>query len=86
MKSVPGNVKRLAEEYRVLLTQAADRSSEHTELDFDAIRRSLVLDAEWTPAAATNLLTLANDYGSFMLRNALALSLALGIEDGALGF
>jgi hypothetical protein len=29
---------------------------------------------------------LARDYGSFMLRNALAISLALDIEDGELGF
>jgi hypothetical protein len=29
---------------------------------------------------------LCDDYGSFMLRNALAISLALDIEDGELGF
>jgi len=32
------------------------------------------------------LVTLAQDYGAFMLRNALALAEALEIEDGALGY
>ena len=36
--------------------------------------------------ALSHLLGLASAYGSFMLRNALAISLALGIEDGELGF
>ena len=46
----------------------------------------LVKEAEWTPEAAADLLRPARDYGSFMLRNALAISLALDIEDGELGF
>jgi len=31
------------------------------------------------------IVTLANKYGAFMLRNALAVALALGKEDGDLG-
>ncbi len=50
------------------------------------LEKLLVRDSEWTPSAAEHLLRLANDYGAFMLRNALALSLVLGIEDGELGF
>ena len=46
----------------------------------------LVNDHEWTQQAAEHLLRLAEQYGSFMLRNAFALSLALGIEDGELDF
>jgi len=40
---------------------------------------------EWSHAAAATLVALARDYGTFMLRNALALAAALEIEDGALG-
>ena len=43
-------------------------------------------EAEWTAEAAEHLLRLATAYGSFMLRNALAISLVLDIEDGELGF
>jgi hypothetical protein len=40
---------------------------------------------DWSHAAAATLVKLARDYGTFMLRNALALAVALEIEDGALG-
>jgi len=40
---------------------------------------------DWSHAAAAALVALARDYGTFMLRNALALAVALEIEDGALG-
>lgn len=45
-----------------------------------------ITEGEWRPIASDHLLKLANGYGSFMLKNALALSLALQIEDGELGF
>ncbi|MDI6451845.1 hypothetical protein [Anaerobaca lacustris] len=70
------DVSGLVEEYRVLLDMTDSQ---------DSLRKAMVEGAEWTPQAANRLLELANDYGSFMLRNALAISLALGIEDGALG-
>jgi hypothetical protein len=41
---------------------------------------------DWTEEGARAIVTLANEYGAFMLRNALALALALGKEDGDLGF
>ena len=52
----------------------------------DSLEQKLIRDAEWTPQAAEHLIQLARGYGSFMLRNALAISLALKIEDGGLGF
>ncbi len=70
------DVSGLVEEYRVLLDMTDSQ---------DSFGNALVEQGEWTPQAASCLLELANDYGSFMLRNALAISLALGIEDGALG-
>jgi hypothetical protein len=50
------------------------------------MEQRLIGGAEWTPQAAEHLLKLANDYGSFMLRNALAIATALNVEDGGLGF
>ena len=77
------NVTALVEEYRGLLEQAAQ---DHPNTLSQELENLLVRDCEWTPSAAEHLLRLANDYGVFMLRNALALSLVLGIEDGELGF
>ncbi|HSV99056.1 MAG TPA: hypothetical protein VLI39_02720 [Sedimentisphaerales bacterium] len=73
------NIGGLVEEYDTLFQEVRGRST-------DSLERKLVRDAEWTPQAAEHLLRLARDYGSFMLRNALAISLALNIEDGELGF
>jgi hypothetical protein len=73
------NVTLLADEYRCLIAAAKGTSAE-------ALIKALAKKADWTPQAAEHLLQLANDYGSFMLRNALALSLALNVEDGELGF
>ena len=73
------NVAELVEEYRTLFQEVRSRSA-------NSLERKLVRDAEWTPEAAEHLLRLAREYGSFMLRSALAISLALDIEDGELGF
>lgn len=47
-----------------------------------AILKTLVKEVEWTEAGADILLMLVNDYGAFMLRNALALAVVLDKEDG----
>jgi hypothetical protein len=75
----PEDVTTLVEEYRDLFEGADAEASDSLE---DALARG----AEWTPEAAEHLLQLAIAYGSFMLRNALAIALALDIEDGELGF
>ena len=73
------NVGSLVNEY---LSLFADTKAHSTELVEDL----LVREGDWTQEAASHLLQLAKNYGSFMLRNALAISMALGIEDGELGF
>jgi len=73
------NVAGLVDDYRSLFEDVNDDSSE-------SIEGVLTREAEWKPEAAAHLLELARAYGSFMLRNALAISLALDIEDGELGF
>ena len=84
--NTPENVEGLVEEYRGILEQAVTVSAGGVEYDPDKVEKLLIHEGEWTPNAAEHLLKLSNDYGSFMLRNALALSLALKIEDGDLGF
>ncbi len=70
------NVSELVKEYRDLLTRKGS----------DSPADVLINQSEWSPTAAEHLMWLANKYGSFMLRNALAVSLTLGIEDGEFGF
>ncbi|HPC10810.1 MAG TPA: hypothetical protein PK112_01780 [candidate division Zixibacteria bacterium] len=45
----------------------------------------LVEHHAWTPSAARHLVELVARNGTFVLRNALALSIVLGVEDGELG-
>lgn len=52
----------------------------------EAIMAILVRDGAWTESGARLILSLAQNYGTSMLRNALALAEAMGIEDGAAGF
>ncbi len=77
--NVPHDVGNLAEEYRSLFDDVGSDT-------LDSLEEALMDEAEWTAEAAEHLLRLATTYGSFMLRNALAISLALDIEDGELGF
>jgi hypothetical protein len=73
------NVSGLVEEYRALFGDADTHSSDHLQ---DILTR----EGEWTEEGAAQLLQLVKTCGSFMLRNALAISLVLEIEDGELGF
>ena len=66
------DVSMLVDEYHTLVYEA--RRAEHA----DGIRQRLM--------DLLILLDLAEQYGTFALRNALALSIALGIEDGSLGY
>ncbi len=75
--NTPEDVGSLVEEYRIIL--------ENTD-SLDSLEGALVREGDWSGQAATHLLTLAKLYGSFMLRNALAISLVLEVEDGELAF
>ncbi len=73
------SVSVLVDEYRSLLDKVdAD--------NLESLEAVLVCKGGWTNRAAEHLIRLSRNYGSFMLRNALAISLALDIEDGGLGF
>jgi len=73
------DVSSLVDEYHAVFGMAVFDSTESLE-------RVLIRDGDWSPGAAAHLVQLAKSYGSFMLRNALAISLVLEVEDGDLGF
>jgi hypothetical protein len=56
------------------------------KLDTDRIVSNLSKGHDWTRQGAHAIVRLADEYGAFMLRNALALAIVLGKEDGNLEF
>ncbi len=54
-------------------------------IDNAMLVRTLVERADWTEDGARELVRLARRYGTSILRNALALAEALGVEDGEAG-
>lgn len=71
-------------EYKGLLPSKYERDT--TRLDAENLIAELSRKHDWTEQGARAVVSLATEYGAFMLRNALALAVALNIEDGALGF
>jgi len=71
-------------EYESVLAPMAGRTT--LPLRSESLIRELRRNHDWTDGGARAVVSLANDYGAFMLRNALALAIALGKEDGELGF
>ena len=72
-----GDATGFVNEYRALFGDSDSHS-------VSSVQDALVKRGDWTPEGAAHLMMLARSYGSFMLRNAFALSVALGIEDGNL--
>jgi hypothetical protein len=79
------NVSALVDEYQTILSNHLKTFSSDNDRKCDAIKEMLHNQADWTPNGAEAVVDLATNYGSFVLRNALALSIALNIEDGKLG-
>ncbi|PKN67335.1 MAG: hypothetical protein CVU57_03045 [Deltaproteobacteria bacterium HGW-Deltaproteobacteria-15] len=52
----------------------------------EQLARTMCKDHDWTDRGARTIISLANEYGAFMLRNALALAIVLDKEDGDLEF
>jgi len=71
-------------EYKNLFKLAKVKKND--KLDTDRIVSNLSKGHDWTHQGAHALVCLANGYGAFMLRNALALAIVLEKEDGNLGF
>lgn len=81
------NVHVLVDEYESYASEVKT-SCPHGRLEFDWTRlvQLLIQSGDWTAPSAAALIGLTKQYGVFMLRNALALAIALGIEDGELGY
>lgn len=78
------NVSTLVDEYQTILQNQIKTFSPDDEIQCDKIKHLLQSRADWTANGAEAVVDLATSYGSFILRNALALSIALNIEDGRL--
>ncbi len=78
------NIDSMVGEYKKMLAEMD--SAGDAAAPPESIAQALVEQHEWSEGGAAALVALAQDYGTFMLRNALALAEALEIEDGALGF
>lgn len=71
-------------EYERLFASA--RGDEVGRLDAERLVRDLSHSHDWTEGGARAIVSLASQYGTFMLRNALALAVVLDKEDGDGGF
>lgn len=69
----------LLSEYQTIIARAGDDATD------EAIVAVLVRDADWTEHGAREVLQLSRRYGTSILRNALALALAMKAEDGEAG-
>jgi hypothetical protein len=85
MNTLPAQLENTIQEYAELLDFSQTTSPEVANLQWTHIQNKLQTDAGWTNQGAKHITRLARDYGSFVLRNALALAVALDIEDGRFG-
>lgn len=83
MKTNDPPIENLLSEYETTVAEAGSPDSDEF---WERLQCKLVTNGEWSNPAAEHLVTLARDYGSFVLRNAYALARTLDIEDGELGF
>ena len=77
-------VESAISEYTSLVSPSG--RSRYKQLHGERLVRDLCTSHDWSDRGARAIVSLANDYGAFMLRNALALAIALNKEDGDLGF
>ena len=78
-------VDSLISEYETVLGKRALKHAEGVYNE-SGILKELSVSADWSISGARELLNLADKYGAFMLRNALAIAVVLGKEDGSEGF
>lgn len=78
-------VASLVSEYATLLCGGLSRDSQRQH-DEAGIIEDLAASADWSMSGARELMRLVDNYGAFMLRNALAIAVVLRKEDGAQGF
>jgi hypothetical protein len=75
----------LIAEYEGIL-QNIEQEGNGRKAEIESLAKALEESGDWTQQGAAQIIELVTCYGAFMLRNALALAVALGREDGDLGF
>jgi hypothetical protein len=76
-------VDSLISEYSNLIGNVVPENIQSQSFRSNIIRK-LKNSASWTSSGTNEILSLVDNYGAFMLRNALALAVALNKEDGDL--
>jgi hypothetical protein len=76
----------LTEEYRLLAIDCRNPDSVPDGVDWERLKSLLITEAEWTPRGASALVSLVRENSASKLMNALALSIALQLEDGLDGY
>jgi hypothetical protein len=76
------DIPTLQAEYESYVAQATNKNS---ELDWHKLTKLLESSGDWTSLGSDAIIYLVQQYGAFVLKNALALALATNIEDGDLG-
>jgi len=76
-------VEKTVEEYQDLFFSRMGEGEK--EIDWAIVQKILEDEAAWTIIGAQQIIKLIRDYGAFILRNAYALSIVLGCEDGEQG-
>ncbi len=84
MKNQSLTLGNLVEEYCEIVADATLSKTSSNEIDWVKLENELQVKADWTKKGAQHILNLVRNYGSFVLRNALALAIAADIEDGSL--
>ncbi len=80
----PALLQSAISEYDSTVNSASRKSTR--KVDPEQLSRALCKNHDWTDRGARTIMSLANEYGAFMLRNALALAVVLDKEDGDLEF
>jgi hypothetical protein len=80
-----GILESLIREYEAIL-QTLGTESAGAKQERGRLVEALHASGDWSEQGAAQIVQLVDDHGAFMLRNALALAVVLGKEDGDLGF
>ena len=82
MKTITTQLENTIQEYQAVFNDAKQMSFTATNVGWMNVQNRLHRDAGWTNKGAEQVASLARNYGSFVLRNALALAVTLDIHDG----
>jgi hypothetical protein len=79
------HLESLISEYEGLLLKGTGSEGSIPDENWKLVADALCRGADWSERGADEVARLVKDYGAFMLRNALAVAIVLGREDGNLG-